>query len=124
MSLEQTQRPAEQSPGTIDELVPDPAGLPEMCSAELFPAVLASYVADHAPRMFAVVQEYGTRADARIAAWGIAHEGRYDVVAPEGTVCLGGRRPEDVLRFFHFRDRISAHLVWHDPSAATPDEPD
>jgi hypothetical protein len=93
-----------------------------MCSAQSFPGMMASYVADHAPRLFAVVQEFGTRVDARIAGWGMAKDDRYDVIGANGAVYLGAERPKDVLRFFHFRDRVTAHLVWHDPSAATPDD--
>ena len=43
-------------------------------------------VADFAPRVFAVVQEYGDRVDGRIAAWGVAFTDHTEVIGVVGTV--------------------------------------
>jgi hypothetical protein len=68
----------------LDLLVPDPAGLPPLCGREEFAELLGGMVADGAPRLFAVVQEYGDRVDGRIAAWGMAFEDRAEVVGVDG----------------------------------------
>ncbi|MPZ85686.1 MAG: hypothetical protein GEV28_37030 [Actinophytocola sp.] len=105
-------------------MVPDPAGMPPLCAEEEFEDVVATVVAESAPRLFAVVQEYGTRVGVQVAGWGLAHEDHVDVIGMESDVHLGAPRPEDVLRGFGVRDRITARIVWHDPAAATPDDAD
>lgn len=53
----------------LDTLVPDPTGMPPLCSEKDFDDLLVQLVTDSAPRTFAVVQEYGQRVDGHIAAW-------------------------------------------------------
>lgn len=48
--------------------------LPPICDEAEFAQEIAELVAAEAPRLFAVVQEYGERVDGRIAAWGLAFE--------------------------------------------------
>lgn len=81
-------------------------------TAEEFTEAVANMVSTSAPRLFAVVQEYGTREDARIAGWGLAHETYADVIGLGNSVHLGATRPEDMLRHFHRRHHITAHIVW------------
>lgn len=81
-------------------------------------------VADEAPRLFAVIQEYGERADGRIAAWGMAFEDHAAVVSVNGGTQLGLKAPESALRLFAFGKHISTRLVWFNPDAATPREDD
>lgn len=50
-----------------DELE-DPATLPPVGSREEFTALVDTIVADSAPRMFAIVHEYGDRVDGWIVA--------------------------------------------------------
>jgi hypothetical protein len=70
------------SPGhPLDLFVADPSGKPPMCSAEEFVVVTEDLVADEAPRLFAVLQEYGERVDVRIAAWGMAFGERVEVIS-------------------------------------------
>jgi hypothetical protein len=45
----------------LDAAVPDPSGLTPLCDEPQFAAILDSMVADEAPWLFAVVQEYGER---------------------------------------------------------------
>jgi hypothetical protein len=99
----------------LDDLVPDPAGLPELCDASEFTELITGMVADQAPRLFAIVEEYGTRVNARVAGWGLAYEDHVDVIGVDGGIHLGAANPEKILRRFGWRDRIKAHLVW--PSA-------
>jgi hypothetical protein len=79
---------------------------------EEFDQAVASMVAATAPRLFAVVREYGTREDARIAGWGFAHESHTDVISVGNSVHLGASRPEDMLRYFHRRHLVTARIVW------------
>lgn len=89
-----------------------PDGLPPMCGAEEFAELVAEMVAEDAPRLFAVVQEYGDRVDARIAAWGLAHPDHVDVIGVDGVVHVSATAPESVLQRFGRRANTSAHLVW------------
>ncbi len=105
---------------SIEDLtVPEPFG-----TKEEFTRAVADMVANSAPRLFAVVQEYGIRADARIAGWGLAHETHVDVIGTENCVYLGRSRPEDLLRHFHRRHLVTAHIVWPAPAAASFDTDD
>jgi hypothetical protein len=65
-------------------LVPDPAGLPSVCDAERFAEILTGMVAAQAPRVFAVVEEYGDRVGAQIAAWGMSFQNRTHVIDVAG----------------------------------------
>ncbi|MCA1671371.1 MAG: hypothetical protein LC799_03935 [Actinobacteria bacterium] len=40
-----------------------------LCGEAEFTELVGELVADEAPRLFAVVQEYGTRVDGRIVVW-------------------------------------------------------
>lgn len=108
----------------LDEYVPDPSQLRPLCAEPEFAAILASMVADEAPRLFAVVQEYGTRVDARIAGWGVAFDDHAEAFSIERTQRMSLRAPEDALRMFNFGSHIRARLVWFEPTAATPDDDD
>ncbi|ANY09863.1 hypothetical protein AFB00_06930 [Pseudonocardia sp. HH130630-07] len=89
-----------------------------MCGEAEFAALVEGMVADEAPRLFAIVQEYRRRVDARIAAWGIAFADHAEVVA-QGVQCRVGA-PEDAVRLFTPDHRIGARVVWCNPDAATP----
>lgn len=90
--------------------VPDPTGLSPLCDAEEYAELKAGMVTDHAPKVFAVVQEYGDRVDARVAAWGLAHADHVDVIGVDGVIHLGSR-PESVLRRYD-HEHVSASIVW------------
>jgi hypothetical protein len=79
-------------------------------------------VADEAPRLFAVVQEYGERVDGRIAAWGMAFEDHTEVVSVDNGTSITLRSPERAARGFSRRPNITARVVWVNPDAATPPE--
>ncbi len=107
-----------------DELsgVEDPSALPPVGSEKEFAAIVDCMVADEAPRVFAVVQEYGDRVDGRIAAWGIAFPDHAEVVGVDGTLRIGLQAPHDSLRCFAWGSHITPRLVWVNPDAASPAE--
>ncbi len=92
-------------------------GRPPMCDEEMFASILDEMVADEAPRMFAIVQEYGERADARIAGWGMSFDDRAVAFDTEGTI-MKLQAAENALRGFGFGSHIRPRLVWVDPSLA------
>lgn len=93
--------------------VPDDAAMTPLGDEQEFADLLAEMVADEAPRIFAVVQEYGTRADGVIAAWGMAFEDHAEVVGVDGGLRMSLRAPERALRGFR-RPHITPRLVWVD----------
>lgn len=99
----------------LDGYIPDPSGRPPLCSPAEFKAIVDEMVADAAPRVFAVVQEYGDRVDLRIAAWGIAFDDHAEAVGVHGGLRLKLDEPEDALRAFAWGSHISAHLAWVNP---------
>lgn len=98
---------------------PDDAAAPPLCPRAQFTELIEGMVADFAPQVFAVVQEYGDRVDARIAAWGIAFDDHAEVVAVDGGLRMNLRAPEHALRGFNWGSDITARLVWVNPDAAT-----
>lgn len=92
-----------------------PATLAPLCDEVEFGELVGELVADEAPRLFAVVQEYGARVDARIAAWGMAFEDHAEVVGVEGGPCMSLGSPERATRLFSRRPDITASVVWATP---------
>ncbi|MGH3686167.1 MAG: hypothetical protein ACRDQ9_10760 [Pseudonocardiaceae bacterium] len=97
----------------------NPATLTPLCDKAEFAQEIAELVADEAPRMFAVVQEYGERVDGQIVAWGMALEDRAEVVRINGHRRLSLRSPERAVRAFSIRPHITARVVWVNPEART-----
>lgn len=104
----------------LDELVPDPSGLEPVCDEERFAELLEGIVADGAPRVFAIVEEYGERVDGHIAAWGMAFDDRAEVISVQGGLRMSTRSAESALRGFGFGTRLKPRVVWVNPDAATP----
>ena len=98
----------------------DPSGLTPLCDEETFAGILEGMVADEAPRVFAIVQEYGERVDGYIAAWGMAFDHRAEVISVQGGLRISTRSAESALRGFDCGNRIRPRVVWVDPNAATP----
>lgn len=65
-----------------------------------------------------MVQEYGERVDAVIAAWGVAFPDHAEIVGHQLRMSV--RAPENALRMFTVGTHIRARLVWFNPDAATP----
>jgi hypothetical protein len=93
----------------------DPATLTPLCDEVEFAQEIAELVADAAPRLFAVVQEYGERADGWIVAWGLAFEDYAEVVRLDSAGRLSLRSPERAVRLFSHGPHITAHVVWVNP---------
>ncbi|WP_422647458.1 hypothetical protein [Actinoalloteichus caeruleus] len=98
----------------------DPVELSPLCDELEFAQILEEMVADEAPRLFAVVQEYGERVDGRIAAWGLAFADHTEVASVEGGLRTSLQAPEGALRLFACGSHVRARLVWFNPDAATP----
>src|SRR5699024_3499394 len=107
-----------------DAFVNDPSERKPLCEEQLFATVLEQMVADNAPRLFAIVQEYGERVDAHIAAWGMAFDGYAELITTNRRVRMGLQHPEQALDRFHFGTHIHPRLIWHNPDAALPPEDD
>ena len=88
--------------------------------AEEFDLVVRGLVTHHAPRVFAVVEEFGTRQDARIAAWGMAHDTRTDVVGVDVGYVLAAGSPESAAVILGHGTDLATRVVWVDPT----DEPE
>ena len=54
----------------------------------------------------------------------MAWDDRTDVIGAGNAVHLGVPAPEAVLRRFRFGTHITPRLVWVNPDAATPPEPE
>lgn len=112
--------PTNETEHPLDGLVPDPAGRPPLCDEDEFAELLAEVVADKAPRRFAVVQVYGERVDARIAAWGLEFDDHATAVTVDGDSTMSLNSAEGALRAFTVGTRISARLLWCDPLGRKP----
>ncbi|MEU4801312.1 hypothetical protein [Actinosynnema sp. NPDC023587] len=72
---------------------------------------------EHAPRLFAIANEYGTRHDAEIAAYGLVFPDHVEVVTIEGDFRTLTDTAENALGTFTRMATIEgtkAHLLWLD----------
>ncbi|MEU6154707.1 hypothetical protein ABZ816_32425 [Actinosynnema sp. NPDC047251] len=76
-----------------------------------FEESISGMVADTAPRLFAVVQVYGEREDARVGAWGLEFPECAEVISIEGTFRMGVRSANDALRWFA-APGVTTRVVW------------
>ncbi|MEU5690724.1 hypothetical protein [Actinosynnema sp. NPDC020468] len=91
----------------------DTTTLEPLCGEEEFAEILNGMVVDFAPRLFAVVQEYGDRLNGWFAAWGMAFPGHAEVVAVDGGLRMRVQDAESALRVFTAADDdVSARIVW------------
>ncbi|MBB5801277.1 hypothetical protein F4560_001045 [Saccharothrix ecbatanensis] len=102
----------------LDELVRNRLGLTSSCDEPEFATILEQMVADEAPRLFAVVQEFGDRVDGRIAAWGMAFADHAEVVSVEHRRRMSLQAPENALRLFAVGGQVRVRLVWFTPGEA------
>lgn len=80
-----------------------------------FAAIVERMVAGDAPALFAVVQEYGERVDARVAAWGMAFPDHAEVIGVGRTGWMSLQAPEGAVRMFETGEHIRVRLVWLGP---------
>lgn len=93
----------------------EPQGdLEPLCSEEEFAEEVRGLVADEAPQVFALVEEYGERLSGRIAAWGMAFDDHVEVASVNGALRMTFDSIADVQRRFSQRRKI--RLVWASPA--------
>ncbi|MGH4019888.1 MAG: hypothetical protein ACRDT0_11750 [Pseudonocardiaceae bacterium] len=93
------------------------AELAPLCSEEEFAQEVAALVADGAPRLFALVEEYGDRADGWVRAWGMAFDDHAEVVSVDRG--LLGTFPSAERAHRAFSRRAKVRLVWHPDAPRT-----
>nr|WP_042198566.1 hypothetical protein [Kibdelosporangium sp. MJ126-NF4]CEL23415.1 hypothetical protein [Kibdelosporangium sp. MJ126-NF4]CTQ96795.1 hypothetical protein [Kibdelosporangium sp. MJ126-NF4] len=84
-----------------------------------FTTLVTRFVADQAPRVFAVVVEYGEQTDAEIIAWGMELPHGSYMVTTDGRNQYALTEPDNALRYVPSQTNITPHLVWATP---TPDK--
>ncbi|MBP2322592.1 hypothetical protein JOF56_002977 [Kibdelosporangium banguiense] len=82
-----------------------------------FPQLVAEMVADQAPRVFAIVLEYGEQIDAQVLAWGMALDESAYVVTVDGKNQYLLAEPENALKCVSTHPNTKPHLVWATPHA-------
>lgn len=97
------------------------ADLPPLCDESEFAMLVADMVSDEAPRLFAIVHEYGVRVDGRIAAWGMAFSDHAEVVSVEYNQRMSLDDPDSARRLLGRGSHIQARLVWVTPAARPAD---
>ena len=85
-----------------------------LCDEEEFAQEVRELVADEAPRVFALVEERGERADGWIVAWGMVFEDRVEVISENRGLRMTVHSIDRVQRVFSRRRKI--RLVWADPT--------
>ncbi|WP_158843880.1 hypothetical protein [Saccharothrix deserti] len=85
---------------------------------EEFARVMRELAADEAPRLFAIVEEYGEAEDARVAGYGLAYADRAEVDSVEGGFHLNSQSAESARMLFEISSRSvgvrRVHVVWLD----------
>ena len=80
-----------------------------------FTNVMRLIAKEEAPRLFAVVEEYGEREDCRVAGFGLAYADHADVNSVEGDFHLVSENPERVRQLIELSASsrgVRTHLVW------------
>lgn len=85
-----------------------------LCGEEEFAEVVRELVTDQAPQLFALVQEFGERADGWIVAWGMAFDDHVEVVSANGRLHASLTSAERAQWAFSRRRKI--RLVWTEPA--------
>lgn len=82
-----------------------------------FDDLVSQMVADQAPRVFAVVLEFGEQVEAEIVAWGMElGEGAY-MTTVDGRDQYVLAEPENALMYVRRRTNTTPHLVWAAPAS-------
>ncbi|MFI9005984.1 hypothetical protein ACIGNX_01965 [Actinosynnema sp. NPDC053489] len=90
------------------------AGLP--WSAERCTGLMRELAEAEAPRLFALVEEYGEVEGTRVAGYGLAYADRADVNSVEGDFSLHSESAESARTLFEISSRSAGvrqvHVVW------------
>ena len=88
---------------------------------ELFTALLHEVAREDAPRLFAIVEEYGQGEDVRVAAYGLAYDDRAELNSVAGDFRLSSQSAESARRLYEISPGAAgvrrAHVVWLDEAA-------
>ncbi|MGH3771602.1 MAG: hypothetical protein ACRDRW_09440 [Pseudonocardiaceae bacterium] len=98
----------------------DISTLPPLCDEATFAALVDELVANEAPRLFALVAEFGERVNGEIAAWGMAFEDHVEIVSVEDGSSINLSSLELATHIFSHHPTITARVVWVNPDAASP----
>nr|WP_052478813.1 hypothetical protein [Kibdelosporangium sp. MJ126-NF4]CEL20766.1 hypothetical protein [Kibdelosporangium sp. MJ126-NF4]CTQ89679.1 hypothetical protein [Kibdelosporangium sp. MJ126-NF4] len=66
----------------------------------------------HAPRVFAVVVEFGEQIDAQIIAWGMSLASGTFMTTLDGRNHYSLSEPENALKYIVKRTNVTSHIVW------------
>jgi hypothetical protein len=95
----------------------DPGSLP--ITQEEYAESVRQLVAESAPRRFAIVQDWGTRYDARVAAWGLLMDERTQIIDADA----GPRMTMDSIRLaltlYAQAPHVTVRVHWIDPPPDT-----
>lgn len=93
----------------------DPAELSPIGDEELFTTEINTMVAEDAPRLFALCEEIGQRADAVTIAWGMAFNDHAEVVSAthNGVHGVFGSA-QRARKWLSAHDKTTVRLVWVD----------
>ncbi|MBP2330792.1 hypothetical protein JOF56_011177 [Kibdelosporangium banguiense] len=80
-----------------------------------FTTLVAEMVADQAPRVFAIVLEYGEQIDAQIIGRGMALDESAYVTTVDGKNQYLLAEPENALKYLPSHPDTTPHLVWAAP---------
>jgi hypothetical protein len=82
----------------------------------VFATLLREVADEDAPRLFALVEEYGDADDARVAGYGLAYGDRADIASVEGDFRLRSDSAESARTLFEIAsgdvEVRRVHLVW------------
>ncbi|ACU37542.1 hypothetical protein [Actinosynnema mirum] len=90
-------------------------------TAEEFVELVRDVAADEMPRLFAIVYEQVPCRDAEVAAYGMAFQGRAELVNPDGTERMTSASADQavaVLAAGTGDNQVRAHVVWLDAKPA------
>lgn len=83
---------------------------------EEFTGLMRELAVCEAPRLFALVEEYGEGQDARVAGYGLAYEDRVDANSVEGGFQLHSQSAESARTLFEISSWSTGaalvHVVW------------
>lgn len=115
--LRQTTNNTPSEHSTSDHDCPPDAG----ADVTDFTTLVAEMVADQAPRLFAVVVEFGGHIDGKIVAWGMALNEHTYMTTADGSNQYVLAGPNSALRYVRSHPETTPHLVWVTPSVPSHD---
>lgn len=104
----------------VEQAAPNITGRP--WSAEEFTRLMRELAVAEAPKLFALVEEFGEGQDARVAGYGLAYQDRADVNSVEGDFHLSSQSAERARTLFEISSRSAGvrrvHVVWLEEGGA------